>query len=111
MSPLPVETSGKQVLKVGNSASVTTRAAQGAAGEWLLDPQDLTIGGFNPGDSDIDAAIINSALNSGSVTIKTGTAVSCINVAPCPAGHTGNGDIILVNGAWLGVTPGPPTRR
>lgn len=97
-----VETSGKQVLKVGNSASVSTRAAHGAAGEWLLDPQDLTIGGFNPGDSDIDAAIITTALNNGNVTIKTGAAVSCVNVLPCPAGYVGNGDIILVNGALLG---------
>jgi filamentous hemagglutinin family protein len=95
-----VETSGRQ-LKIGAQASVMTLAPRGTAGDWLLDPQDFTIGGFEPGDSDIHGALITAALQSSNVTIKTGPAVACTNVA-CNAGQSGNGDIILANGALVG---------
>jgi filamentous hemagglutinin family protein len=95
-----VETSGRQ-LKIGAGASVATLAPRGKAGDWLLDPQDFTIGGFEPGDGDIDGALITAALQASNVTIKTGPAVACSNVA-CGAGQAGNGDIILANGALVG---------
>jgi filamentous hemagglutinin family protein len=95
-----VETSGKH-LTVGAQASVATLAPRGTPGDWLLDPQDFTIGGFEPGDGDIDGAQITAALQASNVTIKTGPAVACTNVA-CNAGQSGNGDIILANGALVG---------
>ncbi|MCS0581016.1 YDG domain-containing protein [Massilia pinisoli] len=97
-----VETSGK-ILKVGGDASVNTLAPHGAAGDWLLDPQDLTIGGFNPGDGDIDGADVTNALQTSNVTIKTSVfGVSCAGAFSCSSGHAGNGDIILADGALIG---------
>jgi filamentous hemagglutinin family protein len=97
-----VETSGK-TLKIGSDATVNTLAPHGAAGDWLLDPQDLTIGGFNPGDGDIDGADITAALQNSNVTIKTSVAgVSCVGAFSCSSGHAGNGDIILADGAYVG---------
>ncbi|NIA53508.1 filamentous hemagglutinin N-terminal domain-containing protein [Massilia sp. TW-1] len=97
-----VETSGG-TLKVGSDASVNTLAPHGAAGDWLLDPQDLTIGGFNPGDGDIDGGNVTAALQTSNVTIKTSAAgVSCVGAFSCSSGHAGNGDIILADGALIG---------
>jgi len=96
-----VETSG-HVLKVGRGAAVTTQATRGTAGSWLLDPQDLTIGGFEPGDGDIDGAIISAALQNNNVTIKTGPGVTCSGTPSCSAGQSGNGDIILAHGSMIG---------
>ena len=39
-----VETSGKQKLTVGDTATVNTTAKSGTTGSWLLDPNDFTIG-------------------------------------------------------------------
>ncbi len=81
-----VETSGKVNLAVRSGASVDASASSGAAGQWLLDPSNVTItdGGTNSipgggGDVDsssdsysIDAASISAALNAGNdVTITT----------------------------------------
>ena len=58
-----IETSGKGTLNFGQPADVS--AANGNAGTWLLDPEDITIGSG-------EAASISTALNSGSnVSIKT----------------------------------------
>lgn len=58
-----VETSGKQTLAFGQPADVS--ATDGKPGTWLLDPEDIVIGG---GEADS----ISSALNNGSnVSIKT----------------------------------------
>ena len=85
-----VETSGHRYLDV-NGVHVDTRALQGVTGNWLLDPQDLTIlGGAGSGtnyavsgstiftaannaSSSIYADTISTALISNSVTINTGT--------------------------------------
>ncbi|WP_332878499.1 two-partner secretion domain-containing protein, partial [Massilia sp. S19_KUP03_FR1] len=98
-----VETSGK-VLKVGADARVNTLAPQGKVGEWLLDPQDLTIGGFNPNDGDITGQQVTQALTTNDVTIKTGPSVSCTGMNVCSPGQSGNGDIILATGALIGFT-------
>ena len=97
-----VETSGK-TLKIGSEAMVNTLAPKGTAGDWLLDPQDFRIGGYTPGDGDIDAALITNALSSSNVTIKTGPTFSC-NIANCSSSgsQSGNGDIILVDGSSIG---------
>jgi len=96
-----VETSG-HVLKVGRGATVTTQATRGHAGSWLLDPQDLTIGGFEPGDGDIDGAMISAALQNNNVTIKTGPGVTCSGTPSCSPGEAGDGDIILAHGSMIG---------
>lgn len=85
-----VETSGKDFLAV--TGNVDASALHGQAGQWLLDPANITIssantknGSFNGNNPDIftpsangafaNVGVINSALNSGtSVTIQTGTA-------------------------------------
>nr|WP_314487130.1 YDG domain-containing protein [uncultured Pseudomonas sp.] len=95
-----VETSGKR-LKVGAAATVDTSAAQGRTGEWLLDPQDLRIGGFSGEAYDIGYDQITQALETSNVTIKTGQNVSCTVVA-CGPGVSGNGDIILQDGIAIG---------
>ncbi|NDD15217.1 MAG: hypothetical protein EB072_21935, partial [Betaproteobacteria bacterium] len=78
-----IETSGHQ-LNV-NGIRVNTAANQGAAGNWLLDPYDITIvasggtGGLNGGSftsgaglSSIDAAAIQAGLSTTNVTVQTG---------------------------------------
>jgi len=85
-----VEPSGHRYLDV-DGVRVDTRALQGVTGNWLLDPQDLTIlGGVGTGtnytvsgstiftavnnaSSSIYADTISTALISNSVTINTGT--------------------------------------
>ena len=58
-----IETSSKGTLNFSRPADVS--APMGDGGEWLLDPEDIVIGGS-------EAASISSALNEGSnVTIKT----------------------------------------
>jgi filamentous hemagglutinin family protein len=96
-----VETSGKN-LKIGKTALVDTLAPRGVAGDWLLDPQDLTIGGYDGIDGDITGGQISQALNTSNVTIKTGPTVSCTGLGTCPAGAAGNGDIIVLDGVWIG---------
>jgi len=75
-----IETSGAHV-KVANSAYVTTLAANGKTGTWLIDPNDFTIaasGGDMTGDD------LGIALNSNNVTIYSSEGVS-----------EGNGDIFV----------------
>jgi filamentous hemagglutinin family protein len=91
-----VETSGKQTLNV-DGARVNASAVQGKAGEWLLDPSDITIanggpgalvgGTFDPATSSLIApGTIETALDGGTnVTITTA------------GGAGGNGDIRLNN--------------
>lgn len=61
-----VETSANRVT-ISDSASITTRAANGRTGEWLIDPTDFTIG-LN---GDIDASTLETQLASSNVTIQS----------------------------------------
>ncbi|EKQ70565.1 filamentous hemagglutinin family N-terminal domain protein [Leptolyngbyaceae cyanobacterium JSC-12] len=86
-----VETSGKVHLTVGTAARVDVSAVQGSSGTWLLDPTSITVvaaGGIdpsvaaanaNPGASTIDFTVINTALNTGNVTL---TASNLITINP-----------------------------
>ncbi len=98
-----VETSGKQWLSLGGS--VNASAYNGMAGQWLLDPADITISNgattaindpnFIPSAtaSVVSVASIVAALNNGTnVTITTGGDA-----------FAGNGDITVAN-AITGVT-------
>ncbi len=98
-----VETSGKH-LTVASTAAVDTLAPRGKVGDWLLDPQDITIGGYNDGESDISGRQITTALETSNVTIKTGPSVTCAGPITCAPGTAGSGDIVIVDGAFIGGT-------
>lgn len=90
-----IETSAARVT-VGEAARVTTLAALGTTGQWLIDPQDFTIGG---GATDnISGATLSALLVTNSVTITTATGPDAIVAGTPPVTnlHTatvGNGDI------------------
>jgi filamentous hemagglutinin family protein len=67
-----IETSAANV-QVANSAKVTTAAAQGLAGTWLIDPTDFTIseGSDALTTSGIGASILGTSLGLGNVNIAT----------------------------------------
>jgi filamentous hemagglutinin family protein len=65
-----IETSSKGTLKVIDTAGVSTTAANGATGEWLLDPENFTIGAGT--GYDMDVATLKTALANSNVTITTG---------------------------------------
>ncbi len=81
-----VETSG-HTLHVGDAVTVDTRATHGQAGDWLLDPENVTIssdpdsngsisgGTFTPtGDNSVlNATTLQNALLTGNVTVTTGS--------------------------------------
>ncbi len=85
-----VETSGGRVT-IGDSAVVTTVAASGQSGTFLLDPYDFTIAATG---GNITGAALGAALNSGSVTIQTasgGITTSGVSYTTTNSGI--NGDI------------------
>ncbi|MDI3297507.1 YDG domain-containing protein, partial [Janthinobacterium tructae] len=94
-----VETSGKR-LNISASASVNTAAPHGAAGNWLLDPDDITIGNGsiwgNSAGINVDTRVLTNALNNGNVTIKTTASSASCTGTPC-TGTSGNGDIIVLD--------------
>ena len=93
-----VETSGEKTLDVAG-AHVDTRAADGSAGTWLLDPADITIAhsttagsaNFAPTSaaSVINDVDINGALTTTNVTITTSSG----------SGGSGNGSAFLLAGS------------
>ncbi|MGA2191696.1 MAG: filamentous hemagglutinin N-terminal domain-containing protein [Steroidobacteraceae bacterium] len=62
-----IETSAAQV-KVADAAKVTTVAARGLTGSWLIDPQDFTIA---PSGGDITGAALSSELGTTSVSLQS----------------------------------------
>ncbi|MDB5778063.1 MAG: filamentous hemagglutinin N-terminal protein, partial [Polaromonas sp.] len=83
-----VETSAAQV-KVQDSARVTTAAAQGKTGNWLIDPPDFIIGA----GGDIAGTTLGANLLNNNVTILSGS------------GTTGNNGDIHVNQAVTWTAP------
>ena len=76
-----IETSAAQV-NIAPDAQITTAAANGLTGTWLIDPNDFTIAASG---GDIDATTLDSNLATSNVTIDTAT-----------MGTTGgNGDIFV----------------
>ncbi|MCM2308842.1 MAG: filamentous hemagglutinin N-terminal domain-containing protein [Sulfuritalea sp.] len=94
-----IETSAAQVF-VKNTVRVTTAAAGGKSGLWLIDPLDFTVGSV-PGDN-IDGATLSGNVQNGDITITT--------VAGPGAG---NGDIFITEPiTWdgmLGISAAPTT--
>ena len=75
-----IETSAAHV-NVGNGIHVTTAAANGTTGQWLIDPQNFTIGSA-PGDN-IAGSTLSGQLVTNNITITTagaGTDYGDINV-------------------------------
>ena len=77
-----IETSGARVL-VGGQALVSTSAAKGRTGQWLIDPSDYIVA---PSGGDITGSQLGSNLNSTNVTILSSQGT--VNTA-------GNGDIFV----------------
>lgn len=77
-----IETSAKKVT-IAESAQITTKAANGKTGTWLIDPNDFTIAASG---GDITGSVLSSQLASNNVTIQSAN-----------GGTAGNGDI-FVNG-------------
>lgn len=67
-----IETSAAHV-KVADSATVTTKAASGQTGTWLIDPTDFTVsaGSAAQTTSGIGADTLNANLQNTSVTLQT----------------------------------------
>jgi len=84
-----IETSGARVA-VARSVDITTKAAQGKDGSWLIDPTDFTIA---PSGGDISGAALSAALAHGDVTIQTVAAGTTCAGASCGAGKSGSGDV------------------
>jgi filamentous hemagglutinin family protein len=86
-----IETSAARV-KIADDAFITTKAANGNNGAWLIDPDDFTIAASG---GSITGAALSNALLTNNVTIQTTSGgVGCIN-APCTSGTSGNGDIFV----------------
>ena len=73
------ETSGQHIV-IGDTARVDTRATNGKAGTWLIDPIDFTIAASG---GDISGATLSANLAGGSVLIQSSTGFDA----------TGSGDI------------------
>jgi len=84
-----IETSAAHV-KIATDASITTKAASGLNGTWLIDPVDFTIAATG---GDITGANLGTALASTDVTIQTGSGSVVCTGASCGSGASGNGDI------------------
>ena len=87
-----VETSGAH-LTIADTAHISTHAANGKNGQWLLDPDDFTIG------TDITGAALGTLLDSNNVTIQTTAGASSYDDGAGNTGAgtsgTGNGDIVV----------------
>jgi len=90
-----VETSGLLILNVSGRVSTRSRG-QGVAGEWLIDPTNITIGGDDAGGSFDGSNYLPG--DSGSV-ISTGTLEAALN---------SNGSVII-DTTSVGVEPGDIT--
>ena len=67
-----IETSGAKV-EVANDAKVTTAAARGLMGTWLIDPQDFTVA---PTGGDITGATLSTELGTTSVTLQSSSGLA-----------------------------------
>ena len=87
-----IETSAANV-KIANGVKVTTEAAQGKTGNWLIDPPDFVIGA----GGDIAGSTLGAALVTNNITILSSS------------GSSGTGGDIFVNDAVSWTASGTPT--
>ncbi len=67
-----IETSAAHV-KIQDNLNITTSAAQGTTGNWLIDPPDFNIGGPN---ADIAGSTLSASLVANNITILSGSGKS-----------------------------------
>ena len=101
-----IETSAANV-KIQDGVSITTQAAQGKNGEWLIDPIDFTIAASG---GDLTGTALGQILNVTNLIIQTDAQQPCIVANTCGSGKEGNGDI-LVNDNVTWASPGKLTLR
>ncbi|MFN4194838.1 MAG: hypothetical protein ACK4HM_03290 [Thermosynechococcus sp.] len=108
-----VETSGKNILHVGDSARVNVGANGGQAGTWLLDPLNIQIGAvadanvttvspFTPtaSPSRLSNVTLNNALSTGNVVIQT---TGTVGNEPGDVTFLGNASVTWSTGSNLTV--------
>ncbi|WAS05405.1 hypothetical protein LQF76_00505 [Gloeomargaritales cyanobacterium VI4D9] len=97
-----VETSGKNILEIGDTAQVDTTGRIGETGTWLLDPLDLTISGTGT-NNNVTGVSPFQPTGTGSILRDTtiNTALGTNNVVVKTVGTTGTarGDITFANNA------------
>jgi len=96
-----IETSAATV-KVADNTVVTTKAASGNSGSWLIDPVDFTIAATG---GNITGAALTNALTLGTVTIQTASGGTSCTGTTCIPGTTGTAGDINVNDVvtWGGI--------
>lgn len=108
-----IETSAARV-RVQDGAHLTTDAPLGRTGEWLVDPQDFTIG--TGATDNISGATLSALLVTNSVTISTDTGpnVTVAGTPPVTSLNTavaGNGDIRVNDAVSWTAAPSTTTLR
>jgi hypothetical protein len=109
-----IETSAANV-NIAHDAKITTMAAKGVTGTWLIDPTDFTIGSA-PGDN-IAGTTLSALLVTNSVVIDTATGINATNAGATPpvtgfatsTAGAGNGDIFVNDAVTWTPTPSPTT--
>jgi filamentous hemagglutinin family protein len=106
-----IETSAASV-NISDAAKVSTAAASGTTGTWLIDPQDFIIGA----GGNISGATLSALLVTNSVTISTlatGTVTTPGTPPTTAIGTTapGNGDIIVNDAIAWTASPSTTTLR
>ncbi|MBG6076720.1 filamentous hemagglutinin N-terminal domain-containing protein [Polaromonas sp. CG_9.11] len=106
-----IETSAASV-KIASGVKVTTEAAQGKTGTWLIDPQDFTIGSLST--DNISGTTLSALLVTNSVTISTATGndVMVAGTPPVTSLYTatpGNGDIHVNDAIAWSASSNPTT--
>ncbi len=106
-----IETSAANV-KIASGAKVTTAAAQGLTGSWLIDPQDFTIG--SGATDNITGADLSNLLVTNSIVISTNTGpdATVAGTPPVRSLNTaapGNGDIFVNEAVSWTATPSTTT--
>ncbi|MBL9159095.1 MAG: filamentous hemagglutinin N-terminal domain-containing protein [Verrucomicrobiales bacterium] len=113
-----VETSGDRI-SIAPGSIVDTRAGEGTAGMWLIDPADLNVitgGGNDPTASTVDPLTVASLLNLSNITLQATNSITVSNLIDASANAAANSltldtvtlnlnaPIILKTGATLSGT-------
>ena len=91
-----IETSASK-LQIADGAQVSTTAAAGKSGTWLLDPNDFIVGSTG----NLTPAALLTALSSNDVTITTGSGNASTSASVSTGTSGGSGDI-TISGAISG---------
>lgn len=92
-----VETSGDRIV-IAKGSSVDTRAADGTAGTWLIDPVNLNVvtgGGSDITASTVDPATIVSQLNANNITLQATNSITVTDAINASA--NANSDVTTAN--------------